>query len=86
MAFASGSAATATIIALFKTGDHVITIDDVYGGTNRYFRKISTMTTGINYSFVDFTNLTAFEQAFTPQTKVKNQTMPFSFFVHFEKQ
>ena len=31
--------ATTAIIHLLKTGDHVVSIDDVYGGTQRYFRK-----------------------------------------------
>ena len=35
LAFSSGLAATQTIINLLKAGDHVITTDDVYGGTNR---------------------------------------------------
>ncbi len=38
IAYASGSAATATIVNLFKSGDHIISIDDVYGGTQRFFR------------------------------------------------
>ena len=39
LAFASGMAATTSILHLLKTGDHVVSIDDVYGGTQRYFRK-----------------------------------------------
>ena len=36
LCFASGSAATASITSILKTGDHIVCIDDVYGGTNRY--------------------------------------------------
>ena len=38
VAYSSGSAATSAIIHLLNSGDHVISIDDVYGGTQRYFR------------------------------------------------
>lgn len=42
VAFASGMAATSAVIHLLSTGDHVISIDDVYGGTQRYFRRTVT--------------------------------------------
>lgn len=70
LAFASGSSVTATIVAMLTTGDHVITIDDVYGGTNRYFNRVSTPHAHINYSFVDFTKEGALEAAFTDRTKL----------------
>jgi len=46
LAFASGSAATATIINMLNSGDHVICIDDVYGGTNRFFKYAFTVLCG----------------------------------------
>jgi len=70
LAFASGSACTATVLAMFKSGDHVICVDDVYGGTNRYFKRISAPTTGINFSFVDLTVDGTLEAAFTANTKL----------------
>jgi len=70
LAFAAGSATTATILSMFTTGDHVITVDDVYGGTNRYFRKVSSVASGVKYSFVDFTEDKALETAFTDKTKL----------------
>jgi len=69
-AFASGCAATTTISALLQPGDHAITIDDVYGGTNRFFRKVSHPSSGVNYSWVDFMKEGEFEAAFTPKTKL----------------
>ncbi len=42
LAFASGLAATSAIIHLLKSGDHIVSVDDVYGGTQRYFRRIAT--------------------------------------------
>eukprot|EP00743_Colponemidia_sp_Colp-15_P001579 GILK01001725.1.p1 GENE.GILK01001725.1~~GILK01001725.1.p1 ORF type:complete len:406 (-),score=60.25 GILK01001725.1:123-1289(-) len=70
LAFASGSAATASIIHLLRTGDHVISVDDVYGGTQRYFRRISNAQHAVSYSFVDFNDTSAFEGAFTENTKL----------------
>jgi len=55
LAFGSGMAATTSLIHLLKTGDHVISIDDVYGGTQRYFRRTATPTYGITFSFIDMT-------------------------------
>jgi len=70
LAFASGSATTATISAMLTTGDHVITVDDVYGGTNRFFKRVSTPHAHLTYSFVDFTKEGALEAAFTDKTKL----------------
>lgn len=57
LAFASGSAATGTILHLLGVGDHCLSMDDVYGGTNRYFRRIANAMHGIVFDFVDFTDL-----------------------------
>jgi cystathionine gamma-lyase len=70
LAFASGSAATVTIINLLNTGDEVISIDDVYGGTQRFFNKVSTPAMGIKYKFVDFTKPGALEAAISSKTKL----------------
>ena len=40
LAFASGMAATVTLLHLLEAGNHIICIDDVYGGTQRYFRLV----------------------------------------------
>lgn len=39
LAFASGSATTATLVNMLPTGSHIISVNDVYGGTYRYFTK-----------------------------------------------
>jgi len=70
LAFSSGSATTATVLALMQPGDHVISIDDVYGGTQRYFRRVSAVSSGVTFSFVDFAKDGALEAAFTPATKL----------------
>nr|XP_039259657.1 cystathionine gamma-lyase-like [Styela clava] len=69
LAFSSGLAATQIVINLLKSGDHVITTDDVYGGTNRYFQKIASKF-GLEFSFVDFTNIENVKNAMKPNTKI----------------
>ncbi len=68
-AFASGCAATTTILHLLKGGDHVIAMDDMYGGTFRLFDKILKHD-GIEFSFVDLTKVESFEKAIKPSTKM----------------
>uniref|UniRef100_A0A8C3YER5 Cystathionine gamma-lyase n=1 Tax=Catagonus wagneri TaxID=51154 RepID=A0A8C3YER5_9CETA len=69
LAFASGLAATVTITHLLKAGDQIICMDDVYGGTNRYFRKVATEF-GLKISFVDCSKIKLLEAAITPETKL----------------
>lgn len=68
LSFASGLAATATILHLFKTGDHILCGDDVYGGTFRIFDKVFRKM-GLDFSFVDFSKLEKAEGHFKPNTK-----------------
>lgn len=69
VAFASGCAATTTIMHTLKAGDHVISGDDIYGGTYRLFTRVFAHM-GLDYSFVDMSDLGALEAAFTPETKL----------------
>lgn len=69
VAFASGCAATTTIMHTLKAGDHVISGDDIYGGTYRLFTRVFAHM-GLAYSFVDMSDLGALEAAFTPETKL----------------
>src|SRR5690606_32897658 len=69
-AFASGMAATATLLELLDSGDHVIAIDDLYGGSFRLFERVRRRSAGLEFSFVDLTDLAAFEAAITPSTKL----------------
>jgi cystathionine gamma-lyase len=54
-AFASGMAATATILDLLNHGDHVIASDDLYGGTFRLFDKVRARSAGLKFTFLDMT-------------------------------
>jgi cystathionine gamma-lyase len=68
-AFASGCAATTTVLHLLKNGDHVIAGDDMYGGTFRLFDKVLRHD-GMQFSFVDLTNPENFVKAIQPNTKM----------------
>jgi cystathionine gamma-lyase len=68
-AFASGCAATTTVMHILKAGDHVVACDDMYGGTFRLFDKVLRHN-GIDFSFVDLTNPENFEKAIKPNTKL----------------
>lgn len=69
LAFASGLAATDTVMRLLNPGDHVIVGNDVYGGTYRLFERVLSRY-GLRFSWVDLTNLDEVRAAFTPQTRM----------------
>ncbi|RWS22095.1 cystathionine gamma-lyase-like protein [Leptotrombidium deliense] len=69
MVFSSGLATTLTITHLLKHGDHVVCGDDVYGGTNRYFRTCASQM-GIDVTFVDATNTENVKKAFKENTRM----------------
>lgn len=58
VAFASGLAAASAIVSCLRAGDHIICIDDVYGGTQRLLRDILSPLAGISTTFMDFSDPT----------------------------
>lgn len=68
-AFASGMAATAAVLGLLSAGDHVVVGDDLYGGTYRLFSRI-LQRYGLEFSYVDMTDLSAVSSAVKPTTKL----------------
>ena len=70
VAFASGLSATATLLHTLKTGDHVLCIDDVYGGTQRLFRQIVGPGAGVEFDFIDMSSPDSVADALTPATKM----------------
>jgi len=70
LAFASGLAATSTILELLDSGDHVVAMDDLYGGSYRLFERVRRRSAGLDFSFVDLTDPAAFEAAITPKTRL----------------
>jgi len=69
LAFASGMAAIDTILRLIKPGEHVLSGNDVYGGTFRLFDKVLSAY-GIEFTFTDTTDETAVSAAIQPNTKL----------------
>ncbi len=69
-AFSSGMAAISSTLDLLDSGDHVIAMDDLYGGTNRLFNKVKRRSSGLDFSFIDLTNLESLEQTITDKTKL----------------
>jgi cystathionine gamma-lyase len=69
-AFASGLAATSTVLELLDSGAHVICMDDVYGGTYRLFVPVRRRSAGLDFSFVDLNELDAVKAALQPNTKM----------------
>ncbi len=68
-AFASGMAATAAVMNLLSAGDHVVVGEDLYGGTYRIFTKVFARY-GVEFSFVDMSDLDATRAALRPNTKM----------------
>lgn len=69
LAFSSGLATTDCILHTLKSGDHVVCCDDVYGGTYRLFERVYRAL-GLDFTFVDMTDLAKVEAAFKPNTKL----------------
>ena len=63
-------AATSTLLELLDSGDHVVAMDDLYGGTYRLFERVRRRSAGLDFSFVDLTDPAAFEAAIRPNTKL----------------
>ncbi len=71
LAFASGLAAeTVLILSLLQSGNHIISSDDLYGGTRRLFSKIFKENLNIAVSYVDMTDTKNILSALTPRTKM----------------
>jgi cystathionine gamma-lyase len=69
-AFASGMAATATIVDCLEKDSHIIVGDDVYGGTRRLFDKVRKQSAGIETTYVDLTDVEALTAAIGPNTRL----------------
>lgn len=69
-AFASGLAAAANTLELLQPGDHVVAMDDLYGGTFRLFNDVRKQSAGIDFSFVDMTNIDNLKAAIKPETRM----------------
>ena len=69
-AFASGMAASATVLELLNSGDHVIAMDDLYGGTYRLFENVRKRSAGLNFTFCDLSDLDTLEDSLNEKTRM----------------
>lgn len=85
--FASGVAAMDALLKMFRPGDHIISSNDLYGGSYRLFTQVFEPF-GIKFSFIDMTDLELVEQTITPNTKmmwIETPTNPLLRIVDIEK-
>jgi cystathionine gamma-lyase len=69
-AFASGLAASATVLDLLDAGSHVIAIDDLYGGTYRLLERVRRRSAGLDTSYIDLTDASLLAEAIRPTTRM----------------
>jgi cystathionine gamma-lyase len=69
-AFASGMAATATLLELLDAGSHIVAMHDLYGGSYRLFENVRRRSAGLQVSFVDLSDCAALEAVIRPNTRL----------------
>ena len=87
-AFASGLAAISTTLECLDHGSHVISVDDLYGGSRRLFERVRKRSMGLEVSYVDLTDPGAIEAAIRPNTRliwVETPTNPLLKLVDLER-
>jgi len=87
-AFSSGMAATATVLELLDTGDHIISMDDLYGGTYRLFENVRKRSSGLEFSYSNLSSLDDLESLLKPNSRmiwVESPSNPLLKIVDLEK-
>jgi cystathionine gamma-lyase len=69
-AFASGLAAIATVLELVPAGSHIVSGDDLYGGTYRLFERVRRQSAGLSVSYVNLAEPARLEAALRPETRI----------------
>ena len=69
-AFSSGLAAMSTVMEVLNSGDHVIAMDDLYGGTYRLFEDVKKRSAGLDFTFTNLNLLDNLEASLKPNTKM----------------
>ncbi len=69
-AFASGLAATATVLELLDSGSHVVAMEDLYGGTRRLFERVRKRSAALDFSFVDLSDTRTLAASLRPDTRL----------------
>ncbi|KAH7721781.1 Protein CTH-2 [Aphelenchoides avenae] len=68
--YSCGIASCNAVVGLLKTGDHLVSADNIYGGTQSFFREVAIEHHGLEISFVDFSDLENLAKALTTKTKM----------------
>ena len=68
--FASGMAASATVVELLDSGAHIVATNDLYGGSYRLFERIRKRSAGLSVTFIDLADLGTLEAAIQPATRM----------------
>ena len=87
-AFSSGMAATATVLELLDAGDHIISMDDLYGGTYRLFENVRKRSSGLEFSYSNLSSLDGLESLLKPNSRmiwVESPSNPLLRIVDLEK-
>ena len=87
-AFASGLAAISTTLECLDHGSHVISVDDLYGGSRRLFERVRKRSMGLEVSYLDLADPGAIEAAIRPNTRliwVETPTNPLLKLVDLER-
>ncbi len=69
-AFASGMATMATLLDLLATGDRIVSMDDLYGGSRRLLSMVRERSQGLDLAYADLSDPEAFSAAMTPDTRM----------------
>jgi len=69
-AFGSGLGGASTVLDLLDSGDHVIAMDDLYGGTYRLFERVRRRSAGLDFTFIDLNDAAALKAALKPNTRM----------------
>ena len=69
-AFASGLAATATVLDCLEEGSHIVVGDDVYGGTRRLFDMVRRQSAGVEATYADLSDPDALDAVLRPDTRL----------------
>src|SRR5215510_4977978 len=69
-AFASGMAATSTLLELLDAGSHIIAMEDLYGGTFRLFERVRKRTANLSVTYADLSEAATLASVVRPETKL----------------
>ncbi len=69
-AFSSGLAAAGSVLEILESGSHIISVDDLYGGTYRLFERVRKQSAGLNITYVDLTDPKNLAPTIGPETRM----------------